>query len=184
MSKVGLLILVCLGCVTGVVLSAVRLPGIWLIVGGAALMGWLSGWEWIGVTPLLWTCGLAILAEALEFLMSAMITRRAGGSGKAAWGALIGGFAGMLFLSIPLPIIGSVIGALLGCFLGAAIGELSVRGSWTHGTRVGLSAAIGFAIGAATKVAIAFVISIIVVASVLRADGPAANASTATPQSP
>ncbi len=172
MSKVALVVLVCLGCLTGVLLSAVRLPGIWLIVGGAALMGWLTQWELIGVTPVLWVCGLAILAEVLEFLMSAVITRRAGGSRKAAWGALIGGFAGLLFLSIPLPIIGSIIGALLGCFLGAAIGELSVRGSLTHGTRVGVFAAIGFALGTATKVALAFTIAIIVVTSVIKADWP------------
>jgi|CXWL01.1.fsa_nt_gi uncharacterized protein YqgC (DUF456 family) len=172
MSKVVLLFLVCLGCGTGVVLSAVRLPGIWLMVGGAALLGWLTQWELVGLTALLWICGLAILAEVLEFLMSAMITRRAGGSRKAAWGALIGGFVGLLFLSIPLPIIGSVIGALLGCFLGAAIGELSVRGSIKHGTRVGVSAAIGFALGTATKVALAFLISIIAVTSVINANWP------------
>ena len=184
MSKVVLFLLVCLGCGIGVVLSAVRLPGIWLIVGGAALIGRLTQWELIGVTPVLWICGFAILAEVLEFLMSAMITRRAGGSSKAAWGALIGGFAGMLFLSIPLPIIGSVIGALLGCFLGASIGELSVRGSITHGTRVGVSAAIGFALGTATKVALAFIISIIVVTTVINADWPIGPQPVVVPAPP
>jgi uncharacterized protein YqgC (DUF456 family) len=184
MSKIALLLLVCLGCVSGVVLSAVRLPGIWLIVGGAALMGWLTQWELIGVTPLLWVCGLAILAEVLEFLMSALITRHAGGSRKAAWGALIGGFVGLLFLSVPLPIIGSVLGTLLGCFLGAAIGELTVRSSLSHGTRVGLFAAIGFALGTATKVALAFIISIIVVTSVVQANGPAEPPPVVAPPSP
>jgi uncharacterized protein YqgC (DUF456 family) len=172
MSKIALLILACAGCLAGVILSAVRLPGIWLIAGGAALMGWLSQWQLITGTAILWVLGLAVLAEILEFLLSAIVTRRAGGSRKAAWGSLIGGFAGLLFLSIPLPIIGSIIGALLGCFLGAAIGELSARGSLAHGTRVGVSAAIGFAIGTATKVAIAFIISIIVVTSLIKADRP------------
>ncbi len=184
MSKVALLVVVCAGCIIGVVLSAVRLPGIWLIAGGAALMGWLSQWELIGVTPTLWVLGLAVLAEILEFLMSAMITRRAGGSRKAAWGSLIGGFAGLLFFSIPLPIIGSIIGALLGCFLGAAIGELSVQGSLAHGTRVGISAAIGFAMGTATKVALAFIISIIVVTSVIKADWPLKAQTILAPASP
>ena len=184
MSKVALLILVCVGCIVGLVLSAVRLPGIWLIAGGAALMGWLSQWELIGVTPLLWVLGLAVFAELLEFLMSVMITRRAGGSRKAAWGSLIGGFAGLLFLSIPLPVIGSIIGALLGCFLGAAIGEISARGSLAHGTRVGISAAIGFAMGTATKVALAFIISIIVVTSVARTGWPVEVPAMAEPAAP
>jgi len=162
--------LVCLGCLVGVLLTAVRLPGTWLIVGGSALMGWLTNWKLIGVTLVLWIAGLAVLAEILEAVMSAMIARRAGGSHRAAWGALLGGFAGLIFLSFPLPVIGSVIGALLGCFFGAVIGELSVRGSLTHGTRVGVFATVGSALGTALKVAIAFVISILVVASVAKTD--------------
>jgi len=191
MTKALLLVLVSLGCFIGVLLSTVRLPGIWLIAGGAALMGWLSEWKLISGTALLWVLGLAVLAEILEFLMSAVLTRRGGGSGRAAWGALIGGFAGLLFLSIPLPVVGSIIGALLGCFLGAAIGELAQQGALshgtiTHGTRVGVFAAIGFALGTATKVALAFVISIIVVTSTINADwhptSKATNESSAEPQ--
>jgi len=172
MTKLGLLIVVSVGCLAGVVLSAVRLPGIWLIALGAFFMGWLTQWQLVSGSALGWILGLAVIAEVLEFLMSAVITRRAGGSGKAAWGALIGGFVGLVFLSIPLPVIGSMIGALLGCFLGAAIGEFSVGGSLDHGTRVGVSAAIGFALGAATKVALAFVVSIILFASVLKSNWP------------
>ncbi len=181
MHKFALLSVVGLGCLVGVVLSALRLPGIWLIVGGAALMGWPTNWELVGVAPLLWMCGLAVLSEVLEFLMSALLTQRAGGSRKAAWGALLGGFIGLLFFSIPLPIVGSMIGALLGCFLGAAIGELSVQGSVAQGTRVGFSAAVGFAMGVATKIAFAFILSIIVIAAVTRADWPNRAPAQAAP---
>ena len=172
MTKLGLLVIIAVGCLGSLVLSAVRLPGIWLVAFGSLLMGWLTNWQLVSATALAWIFGLAVGAEVLEFLMSAVVTRRAGGSGRAAWGALIGGFAGLFFLSIPLPVIGSMIGALLGCFLGAAFGELSVRGSLDQGTRVGVSAAIGFALGAATKVALTFVVSIILFASVLRANWP------------
>lgn len=168
MSKVIVIVLLGLTCLVGVTLSAVRLPGIWLIAGISFLISWLTHWQLISGAALLWIVGLGLLAEALEFAMSSLITRKAGGSSRAAWGALLGGFIGLLFFSIPLPIIGSAIGALLGCFLGAAIGELSIRGTLMDGTRVGVSAAIGFALGAALKVALAFVISIIVVVSALR----------------
>lgn len=172
MSKVAVVILISLGCLAGVVLSAIRLPGIWLIAGGGLLLGWMTHWELISVNALWWMIGLSVLAEVLEFVMSGLVTRRAGGSRKAALGALIGGFLGLLFFSISLPVIGSIIGALLGCFLGAAVGELSVRGSLAHGTRVGISAALGFALGAAVKVALAFIISIIAVSSAVTSNWP------------
>lgn len=186
MSKLLVVILLGLGCIGGVLLSAVRLPGIWLIVAMALLFGVLSDWVLIGVQPLLWIFGLAVLAEILEFAMSAITTHHAGGSRRAAMGSLIGGFLGLIFLSIPLPIIGSIVGALAGCFIGAAVGELTHRGllskqTLQHGTRVALFAAIGFAAGTATKVGIAFIVSVIAVASVLGAKWPVSSAAPEAP---
>lgn len=172
MTKFALLLLVFVGCLGGVVLSALRLPGLWLIVFGSLLMGWLTDWVLVSGMVLAWILGLGVLAEALEFLMSAFLTRRAGGSQKAAWGALLGGLVGLLFLSIPLPLFGSILGALLGCFLGAVLGEFSAQGSLGQGTRVGTAAVMGFALGAATKVALTLIVSIIVFWSVAGASWP------------
>jgi uncharacterized protein YqgC (DUF456 family) len=46
-----------------------------------------------------------------------------GGSRRAAWGALIGGFVGALAGTPLLPLIGTLIGAVLGTFVGAYLGE-------------------------------------------------------------
>ena len=101
------------------------------------------------------------MGEVIELAASAVIARRAGASGRAAWGGLIGGIAGMFLLSflVPIPIVGTMIGALLGCFSGAMIAELSVRRQLASGTKVGLFSALGFVLGTVTKVAIALVMS-------------------------
>lgn len=187
MSKALLIILLGLSCILGVVLSAIRLPGIWLIFSVALLFGFFTDWTLIGTQPLIWMFGLSLFAEILEFAMSAVTTRRAGGSRRAALGSLIGGFLGLIFLSIPLPIVGSIIGAIAGCFIGAAIGELSHQGtvsqrSLQHGTRVGVFAAIGFAAGTATKVGIAFILSVIAISSVLNSNWPVSSPAPAEPQ--
>ena len=142
-------------CVVSVLLTVIRLPGTWLIVIAALVFGWLTGWErmppvWVGVLA-----GMALVGEAIELVASVITARRAGGTRQAAWGGLIGGLVGMLVLSPPLPIIGTFLGAILGCFLGAAAAEMWMRNHLRQGARVGYFAAMGFVIGAATKIGLA-----------------------------
>ena len=66
--------------------------------------------------------------------------KKAGGSSRAAWGALIGGVLGAILLTVPLPVIGTTIGLCIGVFVGALIGELTVRDNVAHSIRVGIAA--------------------------------------------
>ena len=152
-------------CLLGVVLTVVRLPGPWLIVGA----GWLFCWYYQWQRPALWVLivltAVAAAGEVIEMLTSAVVAKKGGASKRALWGGLIGGFVGMFVFTIPLPIIGTTIGALLGCFAGAAIAELTVHNRVSDGVKVGTFSAIGFAIGVATKLAIAMMLSVALVAS-------------------
>jgi uncharacterized protein YqgC (DUF456 family) len=111
--------------------------------------------------------GIALVGEAVELIASVITARRAGASKQAAWGGLIGGFVGMIVLSPPLPIIGTFLGAIFGCFLGAAVAEMWVRNHLTQGARVGYFAAMGFVIGAATKIGLALAMAGITIIRVL-----------------
>lgn len=142
-------------CVTGLVMTALRLPGTWLILAVAVAYAWHGDWSEIGGGTLVALGGMALLAEAVEFFASVMTARRVGASRQAGWGGLIGGIVGMIFLSIPVPVIGTMVGAVAGCFLGAAVAELAVRKHVGQGARVGLLAALGMILGTATKMAIA-----------------------------
>jgi len=62
-------------------------------------------------------------------------------------GAALGTIAG-LFFGLP--------GVIVGPFVGAVIGELSTHNDFTKAGKAGVAAWIGFAIGTAVKVAMAF----------------------------
>lgn len=135
-------------------------PGLWLMLGAALVYNWLAG-ATFGTATLVTVGVLALLAEILEFTLSARYTRRYGGSPRAGWGAIIGGFLGAM-AGIPIPIIGSVIGALAGAFIGALVLEYT-RAEATRGsaTRVAWGALVGRVAAAGAKTGIGCAISAI-----------------------
>jgi len=167
MSQILIIVAVCVACLVGVALTAVRMPGTWFLLGVAALYGWSTEGQAVTGGSLLLLALLAIVGEIVELLASAVAARKAGGSRRAAWGGLAGGVLGMVFLTflVPIPLIGSMVGAIAGCFAGAAIAELSYRNHLGQSTRVGFFAALGMALGTAGKVAMALAMSAILVAS-------------------
>ncbi len=158
-----------LGCLVGLLLTAIRLPGTWLIIAAAVVHGWWTDWQPVDAVIIGILVAAAIVAEVLEVITSVLTAKKAGASCRAGWGGLIGGIVGMIFLSVPVPVLGSVVGALLGCFAGAAIAELSVRKEFGQGAKVGVFAALGFALGAALKVGIALAMTGLLMASVILA---------------
>ncbi|UCC31200.1 MAG: DUF456 domain-containing protein [Phycisphaerales bacterium] len=164
-------------CCLAVALTALRLPGTWLLIAIMLGYGWLSDWRGVGLLMVAVLCGLALIGEAVELLASVFTAKKAGASRQAAWGGLAGGLVGMIFLSflIPVPLVGTLVGALLGCFLGAALAELAMRKKLAQGTKVGFFSALGFALGAAAKVAIALAMSAVLLTSVVCSEPPSGN---------
>ena len=93
--------------VVSIILVPLGLPGTFLMIAAALAADYLAGagigWAAIGVA-----FALAVVAEALEWTLSARYARQYGGSPRAGWGALLGGFAGAI-VGVPVPVIGSVI---------------------------------------------------------------------------
>lgn len=113
----------------------------WLVP--AAPIGWLA----VGVG-----FAIALVAEVLEFTLSASYTRKYGGSRRAAWGAILGGIAGAI-VGVPIPIIGSIIGAFAGAFIGALVLEYTRdQATRSSATRVATGALLGRVAAAAAKV--------------------------------
>ncbi len=163
----------------GVALTVIRLPGTWLIVVTAAGYGWYGDWHAISLLTVGVLIGIAMVGEVGEFLASMLTAKKAGASTRAMWGAFIGGFAGMFIFTIPLPLIGTIIGAVVGCFLGAVIGELTAHNDLGKGARVGKAAAIGYILGMAFKITIAFLM-----AGLLLGNAVAATIDSSTHQTP
>ncbi len=158
--------------VCGVALTIVRLPGTWLVVLSAGVYSWHTDWSRPGWGILGVLIALAVLAEVLEFAASMVTARKAGASGRAMWCGVVGGFAGMLVFTIPLPLVGTIIGGALGCFLGALIGELTARKDLAQGARVGLFAAVGQVLGTMVKTMIALIMAGTAVATAILGGGP------------
>lgn len=174
-------------CAIGLVLTALRLPGIWLIVATAGVYGWWTGWDRLTPRWLVMLVVLAVVAELVELLASVFTARRAGASRQAGWGGLIGGIIGMVVFSIPIPIpfLGAAVGALIGCFAGAAIAEFVFSSNPNGGSfssdvgktgarsiKVGFFAAIGFILGTAAKMAIALVLTGLLLTSAVCSGSP------------
>ena len=132
--------------IVGIVLPA--LPGHILIFLGLLLAAWADHFQRVGAGMLVLIAFIGAASYGVDFLATALGARHLGASNRAMVGAGLGTLLGF-FLGLP--------GIIIGPFLGAVIGELTVHRDWKRVGKAGVAAWIGFAIGTAVKVAIAFV---------------------------
>ena len=121
-------------------------PGTPLILAGALLYAVTTDFTPVGLGRLGILAGLALVGGAAGALAGWMGARRAGGSHRAAIGALLGLLLGLFM---------GPIGLVAGPVAGAILGELSRARPWAESVRVGLGTLIGLALGAVAHVAIA-----------------------------
>ena len=129
----------------GIVMPA--LPGHLLVFAGLLVAAWADGFERVGVATLVIIGLVAGASYLVDFAAAAVGARRLGASKRAMAGAALGTLLG-LFLGLP--------GLIVGPFVGAVIGELTTNRDWKQAGRAGVAAWIGFAIGTAVKVGMAF----------------------------
>lgn len=159
MELVGLLIMAA-AAIVGLALIPLGLPGLWVMVGGILIYGWLTDFRTLGVTTIVVILAIAFVGEIVESWLGFRYAKRYGGSARSGWGALIGGLAGAV-IGVPIAVIGSVIGAFIGSFIGAALFELTYSRDAGVATRAGWGAVVGRAAAAAAKVALGIVIAVI-----------------------
>jgi hypothetical protein len=150
----------------GLAMIPLGLPGLWVMVAGILAYGWLTNFRSVGVGIIAIALGLAFLGEIIENWIGFRYAKRYGGSTRSGWGALVGGLVGAI-IGVPIAIIGSVIGAFIGSFLGAALFEYTYSRHAGVATRAGWGAVIGRAAGAAVKIALGLVITVIGLFAVL-----------------
>ena len=136
--------LIAIGLV-GVVLPAV--PGTILIFAGLVVGAWAEGFTRVGPGTLVVLGLLAAASYGIDFAAAALGAKHLGASRRAMAGAALGTLLGLMF---GLP------GVIVGPFLGALLGELTTNRDLIRASRMGVAAWVGFAIGMAAKVAVAF----------------------------
>jgi len=155
----ALALLIGLG-LAGLAMIPLGLPGLWVMVGGILVYGWLTGFRSVGVATIVIVLGIAFLGEIIDSWLGFRFAKRYGGSSRSGWGALIGGLVGA-GVGVPIAIIGSVIGAFIGSFIGAALFEFSYSRHAGIATRAGWGAVVGRAAAAAAKIALGVVIALV-----------------------
>lgn len=125
-----------LGCLLPVI------PGPPLSYIGLLLLHWAPGYEF---SPrfLIIMGVVTVVVTILDNFLPALSAKKAGGSKRAVWGAVIGLAVGM-FAFPP-------IGLIVGPFIGAVIGELSTGKDSNEAIKSGFSTFIGFLGGIVIK---------------------------------
>jgi uncharacterized protein YqgC (DUF456 family) len=140
----------------GVVLPA--LPGHMLILAGLVVGAWAEGFTRVGVWTLALIGTIAVASYGIDFAAAALGARHLGASPRAMAGAALGTLLGF-FLGLP--------GLIIGPFLGAVVGELTANRDLAKAGKAGVAAWIGFAIGTAVKVGLAFLMVAIFLAALV-----------------
>lgn len=104
------------------------LPGPMLIWLGAFVWAWADGFTRIGWGTLIVLGLLALIAWGSDIFLTTVMSRRAGASWKAIFGAIVGGLLGATVLSA-LPLLGTVLGAILGAIAGMWLVEYWAKGN-------------------------------------------------------
>ena len=129
----------------GIVFPA--LPGTVLIFLGLLIAASADGFTRVGMWPLTLIGVIGVLSYAVDFVAAALGAKGVGASSRAVVGAALGTLLGLPF---GLP------GVIFGPLAGALVGEWSAHRDWRRAGRVGMAAWIGFLIGTAVKIALAF----------------------------
>lgn len=139
------------------------LPGVWIMIGiltVATALDEVAWWVLLGLV------GLAGLAELAEYALVKRTAERYGGSRKAFWGAIAGGFVGVV-VGLPVAVIGPLIAGMIGTFLGAAAVALWETRELRAARRIGWGALVGRILAAGLKTAAGLAILLIGATSLL-----------------
>lgn len=119
------------------------LPGAILIYGGMLLYGFMTKFTTLDANFFLLQALVLVLIFSIDFLASAIGTKRFNGSKQASWGAIIGTVLGLIFFG-PL-------GIVIGPFLGAVLAEVLQGREIYQAIRVGFGTLVGILGGTVLK---------------------------------
>ena len=121
------------------------LPGMPLIIAGAAVIAWADGFTSIGIPTLALIVLLGVLGQAADWLASLLGAKKAGASNWGLVGAVLGLVVG-LFFGLP--------GVLVGPLVGAVALEYTRDRDFSRASKAGAGVLVGFLVGTAVKYAI------------------------------
>lgn len=113
MLNIILYILLALLATAGVVLTALMLPGIWLVYLSVFILAWMGSFEIITPLILVILFVLSVFSTIADNIVMAMGAKKLGGSNWGMLGAILGGIVGLMVGNIPGMFLGPIVGATL-----------------------------------------------------------------------
>ena len=144
------------------------LGGTFLVIAAALVHALVTGFDPIGWRLLLILLGIALVGEAVEFVMGTFYAARKGATRWGVVGAFIGGLVGAAAGNGVVPVAGAVLGSLAGAFAGAVLGEYLRNERLEPSLRIGGHAFVGRIAAMAFK----HVLALVMVGLILRATAP------------
>lgn len=143
--------------------TIVGLPGNWILVGVALVVGLVTGFSEMTFWYFLLCLGLAVLGEVIESLLGAVIVAKRGGSKLGIVGSIVGGIIGVIIGAGIFPPLGSVLFGFVGAFGGAVLGELLRQPEFESALRIGFWSFVGRMAAMAAKLSVGCVIFWIII---------------------
>lgn len=150
----GNLIIILVGIVS-IGMTAIGLPGNWLMIIAALGYGYLEGFVHMTSTVLLLLLGAVITGELVEFAAGSLGAKKENASRSAIIAAFIGGIAGGILGTGIMPGLGSIAGAVCGSFAAGYVAEYMATGNKEKAAKVAKSIVIGQALALIFKLAVA-----------------------------
>ncbi|HEX7023083.1 MAG TPA: DUF456 domain-containing protein [Trueperaceae bacterium] len=139
--------------VAGIVLPF--LPGVPVAAVGALLAGWMTGFQVVTWTIILWVVVLTLLSVLIDYAAGLVGARGFGASAGGIWGSIVGSLVGLFFFP--------PFGFLVGAIVGAVLGEL-VRGrAFEEAMRAGFGTLVGTFGGMVAKFFVVIALGIVVI---------------------
>ncbi len=162
MEIINIILYIFLGIIslTGLVLTVINLPGIWLIYGATLVAGIVDKFQNITPTILIVFFILCVASTFADNIAAALGAKKFGGTGWGMAGAVIGGIVGIF--------VGGIWGILLGPFIGAVLFEmLFAKKDAVTSLKAGWGTFLGILISMVLKLGLSVVIIIFTITKIL-----------------
>ena len=167
MAEIGGMIFFFLVLLIGIVVIPFGIAGTFIIVADALVFGLITHFQKISLGFVGILLLIAIAIELVEYVLTAVMTKRYGSSTWGVWGSIIGGFFGALWGTPVLPPLGVLLGAFVGAFLGAYLFEYFKFQDFTRALRAGWGAFVGAVGGKMLKIIVAIAMVVIIIAKTI-----------------
>ncbi len=146
---------------SGIILTILDMPGIWLIYLATVILAVVTGFEVITPLLLIILFFVSVLSTFIDNIVVALGAKKMGGSKWGMLGAILGGIIGLM--------VGNILGLFLGPLIGATIFEyMFAHKDLNQSFKAGVGSFIGVFVSIFLKTVVNVIIIVFVISVIIR----------------